>query len=59
MADIVNLRKARKAKTRAEADATAQANRIKHGRTKAEKDNAAANELKAQRKHEGHKRDGD
>jgi hypothetical protein len=37
MADIINLRMARKAKTRAEADRTATANRAKFGRTKAEK----------------------
>lgn len=37
MADIINLRMARKAKTRAEADRTAAANRAKFGRTKAEK----------------------
>ena len=38
MADIVNLRRARKAKARAEKDKTAAANRAAHGRTKAERD---------------------
>lgn len=37
MADIINLRMARKARARAEADRTAAANRAKFGRTKAEK----------------------
>jgi Domain of unknown function (DUF4169) len=37
MAEIINLRRARKAKTRAEQSAQADANRAAHGRTKAEK----------------------
>ncbi|MDB5688766.1 MAG: hypothetical protein JWL91_642 [Sphingomonas bacterium] len=37
MADIVNLRLARKARTRADAEAAAAANRAAHGRTKAQK----------------------
>jgi hypothetical protein len=37
MADIINLRQARKAKARVEAERLAQANRAKHGRSKAEK----------------------
>lgn len=37
MADIVNLRRARKAKARDAAAAKADSNRIVHGRTKAEK----------------------
>lgn len=37
MAEIVNLRLARKAKARAEASQSAAANRVKHGRTKADK----------------------
>ncbi len=37
MAEIVNLRRARKQRDRAEADATAQQQRLLHGRTKAEK----------------------
>ena len=39
MAEIVNLNQKRKAKARAEDESLAQANRIKHGRTKAEKEN--------------------
>ncbi|ATE65402.1 DUF4169 family protein [Rhizorhabdus dicambivorans] len=38
MGDVVNFNKARKAKARVEAQSTAQANRAKFGRTKAEKD---------------------
>lgn len=38
MADIINLRKARKAKGRAESEQRAVENRILHGMTKAEKD---------------------
>ena len=37
MGDIINLRQARKARKRAEATQQAEANRQKHGRTKAEK----------------------
>lgn len=37
MADIVNLRQARKRKARADAARLADANRILHGRTKAER----------------------
>ena len=37
MAEIINLRQARKAKTRARAKTAAEANRRAHGRTKAEK----------------------
>ena len=37
MADIINLRQARKAKKRADDEKRAEANRMKHGRTKADK----------------------
>lgn len=40
MAEIVNLRHARKAKVRAAAEQEADANRCKFGRTKAEKERA-------------------
>jgi hypothetical protein len=40
MGEIINLRRARKAKARAEKEATAAANRAAFGRTKAEKDAA-------------------
>ncbi|MCW3477575.1 DUF4169 family protein [Limobrevibacterium gyesilva] len=37
MAEIVNLRQARKRQARAEADAAARENRVRHGRTGAQK----------------------
>lgn len=37
MADIINLRQARKAKERLASETRAQANRVKHGRTKADR----------------------
>ncbi len=37
MSELVNLNRARKAKARAEKDTSAAANRVKHGRSKAEK----------------------
>jgi hypothetical protein len=57
MAEIVNLNRARKAKARADKDATAAENRIKFGRTKAEKAQAAAEQALADRRIAGHKRD--
>ena len=57
MADILSLSKARKAKVRAEKDATAEANRVKFGRTKAEKQKSSAEKVLSDRKIDGHKRD--
>jgi hypothetical protein len=57
MADVVNLKRARKAKARAEADGKAQENRVAFGRTKNEKKLAQTEKDAARRKHEGHKRD--
>ena len=59
MAEIVNLRKARKAKARAEKEAQAAENRITFGRSKAERDLGAASRRLAERKLEAHRRDGD
>jgi hypothetical protein len=59
MTEIVNLKRARKAKERAEAEAKAQANRIAHGRTKTEKKLTKARQEAAQRKLDGHKRNDD
>ncbi|MDR3418276.1 MAG: DUF4169 family protein [Nevskia sp.] len=42
MGDIINLNKARKRKTREQAEIQAAANRARHGRTKAEKQRDAA-----------------
>ena len=41
MGEIINLRQARKSKTRAEEQSQAEANRLKHGLTKANKHIAA------------------
>jgi len=41
-ADIINLRNARKAKARAKNDARAAENRVRFGRTKAEREQSAA-----------------
>src|SRR5436190_7288344 len=57
MAEIVNLRRARKRKTRAEADAKAAENRTRFGRPKAERDAAAAQARLAERLLAGHRLD--
>ena len=50
MGDVVNLRRARKAKRRAGKEAAAAENRIRFGRTRAERDKAAAEtEISARR----------
>ena len=56
MADIVNLNRARKAKGRADKEAQAAQNRIAFGRTKAEKQQAAAEKARADRQIDDHKR---
>lgn len=57
MGDIVNLRRARKDRKRRDADATATANRLAFGRTKAERDlTEARNDLDA-RRIDGHLRE--
>ena len=57
MAEIHSLSKARKAKARAEKEATAEANRIKFGRTKAEKLQTAAEKARSDKTIDAHKRD--
>ena len=57
MAEIVNLSKLRKAKARAEDESTAQANRIKYGRTKAEKENDRRAAERSALLHQGKKLD--
>ena len=59
MADIINLRKARKAKDRAGKEARAVENRVRFGRTKAERELAESAERLAGRKLEGHRRGDD
>ena len=55
MAEIVNLRRARKAKTRGERETTATANRILHGAPKLSRKTAGANREKAAHALELHK----
>jgi hypothetical protein len=57
MAELVNLRRARKARDRAEAGKTAEVNRRKFGRSKAERDLAEAEAKRAAREHERKKLD--
>ncbi|MVS98115.1 DUF4169 family protein [Devosia marina] len=57
MAEILSLSKARKAKARAEKDITAEANRQKFGRTKAEKLKNAGEKARADKHIDGHKRE--
>lgn len=55
MAEIVNLRQARKARARMEAEAAAARNRVAFGRSRKERQaNEALNELEKQR-HESHR----
>jgi Domain of unknown function (DUF4169) len=58
MADIINLKRVRKAKMRSEAETHAESNRQKFGRTKAQKQIEKAEQEQAARGLDGHKRDG-
>lgn len=57
MAEIVNLRAARKAKERSQARAKGDENAAKFGRTKSEKDLEKARAEKAKRDLDGHARE--
>jgi hypothetical protein len=57
MAEPINLNKARKARAAADAKAVAAENRVRFGRTKAEKDVAKARVDKAARDHAAMKRE--
>jgi hypothetical protein len=57
MAEIVNLNKARKARDRKAAEDSAAANRARHGRTKAEKQNDARAEQRRRALLDGAKRE--
>ncbi len=59
MADIVNLKRARKQKARTQAETEAAANRLTHGRSKAERNLSRAEKETADRKLDGHKRGDD
>lgn len=56
MSEIVNLKRARKARARAAAEADAQTKRVAHGRSKIEKSLSKAEKNAAHRKLDGHKR---
>jgi len=58
-AEVVNLRRARKARTRMEKDAKAAENRRRHGRTKAEKQTESAERERAARRIESRRREPD
>lgn len=55
-AEIVNLRRARKAKARADKEREAARNRVEHGRSKAERRLSDAQAEHEARVHEGHRR---
>lgn len=55
MADIINLRQARKAKARAEAADKAAENRVRFGRPGAERKLEAAKKALDKKRHEGHR----
>ena len=57
MAEIVNLRRARKAKARDEKEKTAHANRVLHGTPKNLRDLAKAKTAKSIRELDAHKKD--
>ena len=59
MAEIVNLRQARKKRTRAEKEAKAADNRIAFGRSKAERKLSDKERDLADRRIEGHRLDGE
>ena len=59
MADIVNLRQARKAKARAAKDLAAEENRRLHGMTKAERVKSETARRQLTRHIEGHRRETD
>lgn len=57
MADIINLRQARKARARTEAEANATTNRARFGRTAQEKEASKAEARRADKLLDGVKRD--
>jgi hypothetical protein len=57
MAEIINLRRARKGKVREAAEAKAAENRARFGKTKAEREKEAALAERAAKALDGHKRE--
>ena len=58
VAEIINLRKLRKAKRRAESAAAAATNRVLHGRTTAERERQRLEQAQARQRLDGAKTDG-
>jgi Domain of unknown function (DUF4169) len=56
MGDIVNLRRARKARARSEADKAAEVNRVAFGRSKSEREISEKEKALAARRLDGHER---
>jgi hypothetical protein len=59
MGDLINLNRARKAKAKAARSAAADANRIRFGRSAAQKASDAADKARAERLLDGARRDDD
>ena len=59
MAEIVNLRQARKRKARNDREKVAEANRLTFGRTKAEKRGSKLEKQRSEKVLDGHRRDGE
>ncbi len=57
MAELINLKRARKARARTESEAAAEANRAKFGRTKAERQASETLKAQAERRLDGAKRE--
>lgn len=57
MAEIINLNRARKARDKAEAERTAEANRVLHGRSKSERQATEKTNERRDRDLDGHKLD--
>jgi hypothetical protein len=57
MSEIINLKRHRKRVAREEKDLKAEANRIRFGRTKAERDKQGKEKAAAERHIDGHKRE--
>ncbi|MGR3541959.1 MAG: DUF4169 family protein [Hasllibacter sp.] len=57
MSKVVNLNRARKARARADRKAGAEANAVRFGRTKAQREVERAEAEKARRDHDGHERE--
>jgi hypothetical protein len=55
MAEIINLRRARKQRARAEREVRAETNRARHGRTKAEKLRDSADQERRDQSLDGHR----